>query len=168
MGGRRSNLSPAQGRLHVENDGVKDEAMRGIAALIAGEDAAWNNGDAAGFAENAVPDVIFTNVIGMFSVGKAPFVAQHERIFTTIYAGSTIHQQMVNVKLIRPDVAIVDTLAIVTGFKEAPPGVQPAGGAIHARLEQVLVRDSEGWWVASFHNVAVHPDALPAAPSSVA
>lgn len=132
-----------------------------LRALIAGEAEAWNKGDAAGFAERALPDVVFTNIIGMFSVGKAPFVAQHERIFSSIYKGSTLHQQIVHVKLVRPDVAIVDTLSIVTGFQQTPPGVATIGGAIHARLEQVLVRENDGWWVASFHNVAVNPAVAP-------
>jgi hypothetical protein len=37
-------------------------------------------------------------------------------------------------------------------------------GAIHARLEQVLMRLKDGWWVASFHNVAVNPAAFQDAP----
>jgi hypothetical protein len=41
------------------------------------------------FAERALQDISFTDIFGMFSVGKAPFVAQHERIFSTIYKDST-------------------------------------------------------------------------------
>jgi uncharacterized protein (TIGR02246 family) len=100
---------------------------------------------------------VFTNIFGMFSVGKAPFVAQHERIFSTIYKGSTNHIQIEHVTLVTPDVAIVDTLTIVTGVQQAPPGVQFIDGALHTRLEQVLVRRVDGWWIAAFHNVAVNP-----------
>jgi hypothetical protein len=48
-------------------------------------------------------------------------------------------------------------LAVVTVVPKAPPGIQLIDGAIHARLEQVLVRRADGWWIASFHNVAVNP-----------
>jgi uncharacterized protein (TIGR02246 family) len=138
---------------------LDDRTRSEIAALIAAEDDAWNRGSAEGFAERALPDVVFTNVVGMFSVGKAPFVAQHEHIFSTIYKGSKNRQQMVHITLLKPDVAIVDTLSVVTGALHVPPGIQLIDGAIHARLEQVLVRLSDGWWVASFHNVAVNPAA---------
>jgi uncharacterized protein (TIGR02246 family) len=143
---------------------VDEKTRSEIAALIAAEDEAWNRGSAEGFAERVLPDVVFTNVVGMFSVGKAPFVAQHEHIFSTIYEGSTNHQQVVHITLLKPDVAIVDTLSVVTGAQHVPPGIQPIDGAINARLEQVLLRRSDGWWVASFHNVAVNPAAAGGLP----
>ena len=129
----------------------------GIAALISAEDDAWNRGDAQGFSDKALPDVVFTNVVGLFSVGKAPFLAQHERIFATIYKGSALHQAIQQITMLTPNIAIVDTLASVTGATHAPPGVDLIDGAIRTRLEQVLVHRADGWRVASFHNVAVNP-----------
>ncbi len=141
----------------ADTNGLTTDARRELAAFVAAEDDAWNRGDAEGFAARVLPEVVFTNVMGMFSVGKAPFLAQHERIFATIYKGSQNHQEIQHVTMLRDDIAIVDTLAVLTGAQHAPPGVQLIDGAIHARLEQVLVRHSDGWWVASFHNVAVNP-----------
>ena len=143
---------------------VSQEVHKEIAALVGAEDEAWNRGSAEAFGARVLPDVLFTNVMGMFSVGKAPFVAQHERIFSTIYKGSSSHQDIQHITLLKPDVAIVDTLAILTGAQHAPPGVQLIDGAIHARLEQVLIRRPDGWWVASFHNVAVNPAVVSGAP----
>ena len=148
----------------AENTNPDEAARQEIESLIAGEDDAWNRGDAAGFAARVLPDVLFTNIVGMFTVGKPPFVAQHERIFSTIYQDSNIRQSIKHITLLKPDVAIVDTLAIVTGFQHTPPGIGTIDGALHTRLEQVLVRLTSGWWVASFHNVAVNPAALPGAP----
>jgi uncharacterized protein (TIGR02246 family) len=139
-------------------------ARQEIGSLIAAEDDAWNRGEAAAFAARALPDIVFTNIVGMFSVGKSPFVVQHERIFSTIYKGSTCRQSIQHITLLKPDVAIVDTLAVLTGFTHTPPGIGTIDGAIHARLEQVLVRLNDGWWVASFHNVAVNPAALQVQP----
>ena len=87
-----------------------------IEALIAEQVDAWNRGDAAGFAARTLPDVVFTNIVGMFSVGRAPFVAQHQHIFSTIYRGSRLEQTIVQITLVRPDIAIVDTLTTLRGY----------------------------------------------------
>ncbi len=124
----------------THSEAEDDEARREIAALIAGEDEAWNKGDAAAFAARVLPDIIFTNVVGMFSIGKAPFVAQHERIFATIYQGSTNHQQIVHIKLLRPGIAIVDTLATVTGFQHARRHPRAIGAGHGARAGWLVGR----------------------------
>lgn len=134
-----------------------------IEAVIADENAAWERGDAEGFAAHAAPDVVFTNIIGMFSVGKAPFVAQHAAIFSTIYKGSRVSQAVVHIAMVRPDVAVVDTLTTVTGAVRTPPGVEAVNGAFSTRLEQVMTRETTGWSVAAFHNVVVNTRALAAA-----
>ena len=143
---------------------VPDDVTAAITAIIDGETAAWNRGDAAAFAAVTTDDVVFTNIIGMFTVGRAPFEAQHARIFATIYHSSTMRQTIEHIALVRPDVAIVDTLTGVSGFAALPPGVDAADGALHTRLEQVMVRDGTTWRVAAFHNVVVNARALAAIP----
>ena len=106
----------------AENLTVSDETRSDIAALVAAQDAAWNRGDAEAFAARALPDIVFTNIFGMFSVGKAPFLAQHERIFSTIYKGTTNHQQIQHITLVKPDVAIVETFAVVSRHAASPLG----------------------------------------------
>jgi hypothetical protein len=86
----------------------------------------------------------------MFSVGEAPFVAKHGRVFSTIYKGSINHLQVEHITLVKPDVAIVDILTVVTGVQQTPSGVQFIDGALYSGLEQVLVRQADGWWTASF------------------
>ncbi|TWC07207.1 uncharacterized protein (TIGR02246 family) [Bradyrhizobium macuxiense] len=140
---------------------VSEETRSEIATLVAAEAAAWDKGSAEAFCDRALPDISFTNIFGMFSVGKAPFVAQHERIFSTIYKGSSNRLQIEHIALVKPDVAIVDILTVVTGVQRPPPGVTFIDGALHSRLQQVLVRRADGWWVASFHNVAVNPAYAP-------
>ena len=135
-----------------------------ITALIAAEDAAWNNGDAAAFSAHTLPGVVFTNIIGRFLVGRDPFEAQHAKIFSTIYKGSTLHQSIEHLVFLRPDVAIVDTLTEVSGFHALPPGIQATDGKLRTRLQQVLVRNDAQWWVASFHNVPVNTEANAAVP----
>ncbi len=135
------------------------DSRAAIQKVIDAEDAAWEAGDATAFCDAALPDVVFTNIIGMFSVGIEPMKAQHARIFSTIYKGSKVSQTITNVKWVRPDVAIVDTLTSVTGFNQLPPGAEPIGGALRTRLEQVMVFEGGRWRVASFHNVTINPAA---------
>ncbi len=146
---------------HTATSGATPAA---ILAVIAAEDAAWKAGDAEAFCEAATPDVVFTNIVGMFSVGHAPMVAQHAHIFSTIYKGSTLKQTIANVAMVRPDVAIVDTLTEVSGFKDLPPGSEAIDGVLRTRLEQVMVMEAGRWRVASFHNVTINAAAMAGGP----
>ncbi len=130
-----------------------------ILAMIDAQSQAWNAGDAVAFGERALPDIVFTNIVGLFSVGAEPFEAQHAHIFATIYQGSRMVQRLERVTMASDDVAIVDTLAAVTGYRRLPPGVEPIDGALTTRLEQVIVRRDGGWWMQAFHNVPVNPAA---------
>lgn len=136
------------------------DVQDGIAEIISAQDAAWCAGDAAAFGASAMPDVVFTNVVGMFSIGIEAFNAQHAHIFATIYKGSRLSQQIVHVTIAADDVAIVDTLTSVTGFSHLPPGAEAIDGALRTRLEQVLVRRDGAWRVQTFHNVPVSPAAM--------
>ncbi len=140
------------------------EDRAAIETILEGQSTAWANGDADAFGASATDDVVFTNVVGMFSIGREPFVGQHEHIFSTIYKGSRMTQEIVAITLIRPDVAIVDTLSSLVDAQERPPGIELIDGAVRTRLEQVMVKESARWRVASFHNVAIHPAFAKAAP----
>jgi len=73
----------SMGRM-MSNVEAEKEARVAIEALIGQEDAAWNKGDAAAFSARVLPQVVFTNVAGSFSVGREPFELQHAKIFATI------------------------------------------------------------------------------------
>jgi uncharacterized protein (TIGR02246 family) len=136
-----------------------------IEAVLTRQSAAWDAGNAGSFAADAQEGVLFTNVVGMFSIGRAPFIAQHEHIFSTIYKGSRMEQEIVAITLVRPDVAIVDTLTKLVDAPHRPPGIELIDGAVRSRMEQVMVKDGSEWKVASFHNVAVNPAFANGAPS---
>jgi uncharacterized protein (TIGR02246 family) len=125
--------------------------------ILDDEGAAWAKGDADTFAAHVRDSVVFTNIVGMFSVGKVPFVAQHKNIFATIYKDSSMKQFVQNISFVRPDTAIVDTIAKVVGFHELPSGASAVDGALYTRLEQIMVKENGTWKVASFHNVPIQP-----------
>ena len=93
----------------------------------------------------------------MFSVGIEPFIAQHEHIFSTIYRGSTLSQQVEHLKVVTADVVIVNTLTSVADFSHLPAGAIATDGVFHTRLQQVMVFHDGAWRVQAFHNVPVYP-----------
>jgi uncharacterized protein (TIGR02246 family) len=139
-----------------EASNAKDVAA--IEALVDAESAAWNCGDARAFAARFAADGGFTNVMGMVSYGREEFESRHAHIFATIYKGSVLRQTIGKLRFIRPDVAIVDVDAGVTGYVSAPHGVRTeADGVIRAKLQMVLVKEQGEWWISAFHNVGVTP-----------
>ena len=134
-----------------------------IEAVLADEDGAWSRGDAEGFAAAAADGIVFTNVVGMFTVGRAPFVRQCACIFAGRYRGSRLVQTIEHITFVRPDVAIVSTLLAITGYESLPLGAHSDDGVLRTRSEQVITLDDGRWRVASFHNVPVNLAAIAAA-----
>ncbi len=129
-----------------------------IEALVARLTDAWNRGDARAFSARFAADGSFTNVLGVVAYGREIFELRHAEIFRTIYKGSVLQQSIGRVRFIRPDVAVVDVDAAVTGYLRLPPGVQAASdGALRAKLQLVVTREDGEWWIAAFHNVDVKP-----------
>ena len=115
---------------------------------------AWNHGDTKAYGARFLADATFTNVNGMFHESREEFDRRHEEIFRGALKGTTITLTPRKVRFIRPDIAIVDTDCGVFGSSVQPPGVQVgADGALRTCLLLVLVKKSELWWIAAYHNV---------------
>ncbi len=135
-----------------------DPALQSVVSeLLTDQALAWQNGDAAAFTERATPDIVFTNVVGMFSLTKDDFVAQHERIFGSLYQDTSIRQIVENVAQLTPDAVLVNTYVKIDGAIQSPPGVVPVQGVIHLRVAQLLVRRDGEWRIAAYTNIAVRP-----------
>lgn len=135
-----------------------DEAA--IRKLIEDENTAWNNGDAEAYSRNFATDGTFTNILGMFFTGRQAFLDRHEEIFKGMFRGTVARQDIVSVKFVRADVAVVETLTWISGFSKSgpPPGAHTdAKGRLCTRLLQVLVRNGGKWSIASYHNTDVKP-----------
>ena len=144
----------------AQSPAIDDVAIRSI---VQGQADAWNAGDAEAFAAHYADTGTFTNVIVMHSYGRQAFVAQHQRIFATIYKGSHNTFNISKTTYLRPDVALVEIDGILTGAQELPPGLKAGpDGALRVKLLEVMTREQGSWSVAAFHNVAVY--LLPAAP----
>jgi uncharacterized protein (TIGR02246 family) len=136
-----------------------DEAA--VRKIIQDEGIAWNKGDAEAHARYFATDGTFTNLLGMFFTGHEAFLERHDQIFKTVYRRSTKDEDIVSLKFVRPDVAIVETLETITGYQKLLPGTSAdAMGCLRTRLLQVLVKNGAGWEIASYHNVDVKPGTI--------
>jgi uncharacterized protein (TIGR02246 family) len=87
---------------------VPDETE--VRKIIQEQVVAWNKGDADVFAQHFAADGTFTNLLGMYFEGKEAFRDRHEKLFKGAYRGSLKQEDIVSIKFVRPDIAIVDSL----------------------------------------------------------
>jgi uncharacterized protein (TIGR02246 family) len=127
--------------------------------IIQEEIAAWNAGDAAAYSRHFAADGTFTNIRGQFFTGREAFIEKHDYIFKGIYRGTTLKQDVVSLKFVRPDVAIVEVLTAVSGIQKLSPGTSAdAKGRLRTRLLQVVVKEGGEWTIVAYHNTDVKSD----------
>ena len=140
-------------------DGADEIAIR---AIVTDQEAAWNAGDAAGYARQVSPDVSFTNLFGMVMYGAPAFIERHRAILTSFYKGTVKHHTIRSIRFVTPDVAIVDIDNEVRGVTAMPGGISvPSDGVVRTQLMEVFVRHSGQWQVEAYHNVELKSLARP-------
>jgi uncharacterized protein (TIGR02246 family) len=120
----------------------------------------WNRGDADGYSRHFAAEGTFTNVQGRFFSGYKAFRDRHEEIFKGQFRGTVLQEEVVSLRFVRPDVAVVDALTWVSGFSKAgpPPVLQTdAKGRLRTRLLQLFVKDGDDWKITVYHNVDIKP-----------
>ncbi|HEX4913726.1 MAG TPA: SgcJ/EcaC family oxidoreductase [Vicinamibacterales bacterium] len=133
-----------------------------IRAIVAEQAAKWNAGDGAGYSARVAPEASFTNIFGMVMYGAPAFAKRHAEILGTFFKGTTKTHTVRRIRLITPDVAIVDIDNEVRGIKTMPAGIAvPPGGVLKTQLMQVFVRRNGQWWVEAYHNVDTKVAPLP-------
>jgi uncharacterized protein (TIGR02246 family) len=127
-----------------------------IKQIISRQQDAWNRSDAPGFSQDCDASISFTNIIGKVYFGKNLFDERHADIFSTIFKGSALSLSIRRIHFPKPDVAIADLSAAVSGYQMLPPGVKsPADGNLRTSLLQVLIRAESGWRMVAYHNVDI-------------
>lgn len=124
--------------------------------IIQEEITAWNSGDATAYSRHFGTDGTFTNIRGQFFTGRQPFIQKHDDLFKGPFHGSTLKQDVVSLKFVRPDVAVVEVLTSVTGIPKLFPGTNTDDkGRLRTRLLQVMVKDGGEWKITAYHNTDV-------------
>ena len=134
-----------------------DEAA--ISSIIQEEITAWNAGDAAAYSRHFAEGGTFTNVRGQFFTGRQAFIDRHDYVFKGQFRGSTLKQDIVSLKFVRPDVAVVEVLTSVTWFQKLSPGTNADDkGRLRTRLLQVMAKNGSEWKIVAYHNTDVKSD----------
>jgi uncharacterized protein (TIGR02246 family) len=130
-----------------------------VRTIVQEEVVAWNTGDAVAYSRHFAADGIFVNIRGEYRTGVQAFTKQHEFLFNGPFHGSTLHQDVVSIQFVRPDVAVVEVLTAVTGIQKLSPGTNTdEKGRLRTRLLQVLVKDGGEWKITDYHNTDVKAD----------
>lgn len=138
-------------------DSINPSDRTAVEAIIAALETAWNTGDGSGFGASFAPDADFVTIRAEHFRGRDAIADGHAGICRTIYAGSVNHYTLESVRLLRPDVALVQVHAVL----DVPSG--PLAGRHSARFSAVLTREAAGWQIASLHNTLAPPGAAPSA-----
>jgi uncharacterized protein (TIGR02246 family) len=135
----------------------KSSDTTAIQNIIQEEIISWNKGDAETYSRHFATDGTFTNILGMFFTGHKIFQEKHEQIFKTVFLGTELKQEIVSLKFVHTNVAIVETIGWVSGFKNGPNKGTSLDdkGRLRVRLLQVMTRDANDWKIVTYHNVDI-------------
>jgi uncharacterized protein (TIGR02246 family) len=133
-------LSVAQGASTED-----DKALRTIVQTL--EDG-WNAGDSAKFASPFASDADYVIVNGQHIRTRAVIDFGHKQIFGTIYKGSKNKHTIKQIRLLKPDVAIVHVeWNLVYGEK--------LENKARAMNSIVALKKDGKWEIAAFHNTPI-------------
>jgi len=113
--------------------------------------AAWNAHDMAALAALFHEDASFVNRFGHYARGADAIVALHRPIHETIYRGSNLTNELIDVTAIGADAAIVHFWSRLTVGAEHPAGPHSVDTLILA----VLTRRAEDWRIQALENVTL-------------
>jgi uncharacterized protein (TIGR02246 family) len=128
------------------------EDEEAIKALIAATTEAFNKHDANAFTQFYTPDAVLVTVRGERMIGKAEIQRALSEMFSTRAKTASLRTLDVQIRFIKPDVAIAHVVNEMHGIvnnegSELPP---------HTELSiRVLTKEKETWRVAAFHNTIV-------------
>jgi uncharacterized protein (TIGR02246 family) len=125
-----------------------------IQRLLARLGEAWGRGDADAFGARFRNDGTFTNANGAFFAGRDAFNRRHDDVFRGVFRNTQSVMTIRKLRLVRPDVAVVDVDVKLSGSNLRPPGIQTeADGSLRSCLLMVLVKEEGEWWISAYHNV---------------
>lgn len=120
-----------------------------LRAIVAHLEKYWNRSDSVAFAEVFAEDADFVHILGGYYNGREAVQAGHRMIFDTIYKDSVNKWEIVKIRPLGSDAAIVFTLSNLT-FKQNGHDV-----TLQARPTLVGERRDGRWQIAAFQNTMI-------------
>jgi uncharacterized protein (TIGR02246 family) len=112
-------------------------------------EAGWNAKNGASYAKPFAADADYVIINGNYIKGQEAIARSHQSIFDTFYKESVLSLSVKQVRMLRPDVAVVH----ITGTNRFPRGTEMQ--TIEALITLVMTKESGGWKIAAFHNTEV-------------
>ena len=135
---------------------------REILEILREQTEAWNRADGVAWAKPFTDDCDFVNLRGSVIEGRAAIGTSVAASLVGGLKGSQLSQTLRQLKLLTPEIALVDTDYEITGIQGVLPGVPVVDGVLNTRLQYVAVRRDERWHFVAAQNTIV----LPAPPTS--
>ena len=119
-----------------------------IQSLIDTFVAGWNSADGNTLAGVFAEDADFTAITGLRGRGRSIIARAHDEILSTIYRGTSLSSEVVDIHYLRPDVALVDVKFFLrkNGHSFFP-------GVTHTSAGVVATQDGGRWSIAAFRNM---------------
>jgi uncharacterized protein (TIGR02246 family) len=127
-------VGPGENAVGQAND---DAAIK---ELIARRQAAWNAGDAEAYRRLLTPDADILSSTGRTAQGRDAVIGLYLEQRAGAFAGAKTAVRVVNIRMIRPDVAIVDAEVNLDGLKTDVLAGQ-------SRTTFVVVKQPDGKWL---------------------
>jgi uncharacterized protein (TIGR02246 family) len=112
-------------------------------------EAGWNAKSGAQFARPFAADADYVVINGTYVKGREAIAQGHQRIFDTFFKESTLSLSVKQVRMLRPDVAVVH----VTATNKIPRGAETH--TVDAFITLVMTKESGTWKIAAFQNTGV-------------
>jgi uncharacterized protein (TIGR02246 family) len=122
-----------------------------ITARIDATVAAWAEGDGEAYAAGFTEDATYVTFVGTLYRGREEIGRAHQALFDKFLKGSRLVDEILDVRLLGSDAAVVTSRGDVAEHGERP-----------AKLSKVqtytMVREADGEWrIAAFHNTKRKP-----------
>ncbi|MEP6946389.1 MAG: SgcJ/EcaC family oxidoreductase [Acidobacteriota bacterium] len=112
---------------------------------------AWNAHDMTALGDLFTADATFINRFGHMVRGVDEIVALHAPIHETVYRDSTLENEVIDVRYLGEDVAVVHFWSRLSVGESHPAGPHQVDTLILA----VLTKQDTGWLICAFENVTL-------------
>ena len=129
---------------------------KAIRQLYAAYDAAWNNGDFAGLATVWADDADHVEPDGRAIKGRTAIEKELGQRFATDLKGTRSRQMITGIRLITPDVAVVDAAYEVSGAHDAQGKSLPA---LQGRYVDIWLKRAGKWCIVADRPIVPAPTA---------
>jgi uncharacterized protein (TIGR02246 family) len=132
------------------------DAANAFAEIVAALTAAWNRHDMEAFAALFHEDATFVNIRGTLWKGRDAIRDVHKQIHSTFYRASQVAQEVEDVRVLAPTVALGHIRSDLSGDERFPDTVK------HTQMTLVILEMNGRWLIAEGHNTEIAP--LPSSP----